>query len=141
MHPCAAPSSLLDHHPFGACSMPALPPNAICMRDAVGGPRTLGTWLRVSLFSQPFYEQVVSAVGGVLQVQLPSIMPLGCIVETNYHSMLIFKCLWPLGVYALLYLSSKFLNMRGNEAKADACIDLAFFLMVGAESTTNHVPG
>jgi len=77
----------------------------------------------------PFYEQVVSAVGGVLQVQLPSIMPLGCIVETNYHYMLIFKCLWPLGVYALLYLSSKFLNMRGNEAKADACIDLAFFLM------------
>ena len=78
----------------------------------------------------PFYSQAVSAVGGLLQIELPSIMPLDCMWPTNFYSKLIFKCVWPLCTYALLALLSKVLRKFGKDARADGCIDFGFFLMV-----------
>jgi len=77
----------------------------------------------------PFYSQAVSAVGGLLQIELPSIMPLDCMWPTNFYSKLIFKCVWPLCTYALLALLSKVLRKFGKDARADGCIDFGFFLM------------
>ena len=44
----------------------------------------------------PFYEQAVGAIGGLIQIELPSLVPLDCIVRTSYYSRLVFKCVWPL---------------------------------------------
>ena len=77
----------------------------------------------------PFYDQVVSAVGGLLQIELPSLMPLDCMVSTNFYSKLIFKCVWPLGAYVALALLSKVLRKCGKVGKADSCVNFAFFLM------------
>ena len=79
--------------------------------------------------SQPFYEQVVSAMGGVLQIDLPSIMPLDCIISTNFNNKLIIKCVWPICAYIVIVLLSKSLRRCGRSGKADACIDFVFFLM------------
>lgn len=49
-------------------------------------------------FDIPFpalYESIVSSVGGLLQIELPSLMPLDCVVRTTYYSKLIFKCARP----------------------------------------------
>ena len=81
------------------------------------------------MWTQPFYEQVVSAVGGFLQIELPSIMPLDCIVRTDFYGKLIFKCVWPICAYVLLGLLSKLLHRFGRQARGDMCIDLAFFLI------------
>ena len=78
----------------------------------------------------PFYEQAVSTVGGILQIELPSLMPLDCMISTNFYDKLIFKCVWPICAYAALMLLSKILRKCGKAGRADACVDFAFFLMV-----------
>ena len=42
----------------------------------------------------PFYEGAVGAIGGLLQIELPSLVPLDCIVRTSYYSRLVFKCVF-----------------------------------------------
>jgi len=77
----------------------------------------------------PFYEQVVSTVGGLLQIELPSIMPLDCMFSQNFYSKLILKCVWPLCAYIALVALSKVFRKLGKDGKADSCIDFTFFLM------------
>jgi len=83
-------------------------------------------------FSIPFpafYEQVVSAVSGVIQIELPAVMPLDCIFPTSYYSKLAFKCIWPLIAYAVLGISSKLLRKCGKADQADSCINFGFLIM------------
>ena len=79
----------------------------------------------------PFYESAVSSVGGLLQIELPQLMPLDCIVHTSYYSRLIFKCTWPLVAYALVGLLARKLGNMGEKraSQADSLINFAFFLM------------
>ena len=76
----------------------------------------------------PFYEQTVSTVGGLLQIELPTLMPLDCIVRSSHYSRLVFTCTWPLVAYALLFWLSKFLNKRGRKEQAASCINLASYV-------------
>ena len=72
----------------------------------------------------PFYERVVSNIGGLIQIEIPSLMPLDCIVRTSYYSRLIFKCIWRLCVYlALGLLACK------KHSVADLAINLGFLVM------------
>jgi len=77
----------------------------------------------------PFYEQAVSAVSGVIQIELPAVMPLDCIIASSYYSKLAFKCIWPLIAYAVLGISSKSLRKCGKADQADSCINLGFLIM------------
>mgnify|MGYP006936382134 CR=1 FL=1 len=77
----------------------------------------------------PFYEQAVSAVSGVIQIELPAVMPLDCIISTSYYSKLAFKCIWPLIAYAVLGISSKVLRKCGKADQADSCINFGFLIM------------
>ena len=77
----------------------------------------------------PFYEQAVTAVGGVLQIELPSIMPLDCMLPTNFYKKIMLKCIWPLCAYAALALLSTVLRKCGKTDRANACVDFAFFLV------------
>jgi len=77
----------------------------------------------------PFYEQVVSTVSGVLQIELPAVMPLDCIIATSYYSKLAFKCIWPLIAYAVFGISSKLFRKCGKVDQADSCINFGFFVM------------
>ena len=77
----------------------------------------------------PFYEQVVSTVSGVLQIELPAVMPLDCIIATSYYSKLAFKCIWPLIAYAVFGVSSKLFRKCGKVDQADSCINFGFFVM------------
>ena len=83
-------------------------------------------------FSIPFptfYEQAVSAVSGVIQIELPAVMPLDCIIATSYYSKLAFKCIWPLIAYAVLGILSKVLLKCGKADQADSCINFGFLIM------------
>ena len=85
-----------------------------------------------AVFSIPFptfYEATVDEIGGLIQIELPAIMPIDCIVSMNYYSKLIFKTTWPLVAYAGLFLSSKALRRTGQNAKADSLIDFLFLIM------------
>ena len=77
----------------------------------------------------PFYESAVSAIGGLIQIEIPSLMPLDCIVSTSYYSRLVFKCIWPLGVYLVLGLLAKMLYKKNKDAVADSAINLGFLFM------------
>ena len=77
----------------------------------------------------PFYEQTVTSVAGVLQIELPALMPLDCIVRASYYERLIFKTVWPLAVYILLFVSAKGLRVRGKEDQADSLINFLFLIM------------
>ena len=83
-------------------------------------------------FSIPFpsfYEQVVSAVSGVIQIELPAVMPLDCIFATSYYSKLAIKCIWPLIAYTVFGISSKLFRKCGKADQADSCINFGFFVM------------
>ena len=83
-------------------------------------------------FAIPFpniYEKIVSGVSGILSIELNEIMPLDCLVRNNFNSKLIFKTVWPLVAYALLYLLSKLFRMVHKERHADSCIDYLFLVM------------
>lgn len=77
----------------------------------------------------PFYTQAVSSVGGLIQIELPSLMPLDCIFSTSYYSMLVVKCVWPLAFYLALGIAAKAQRKRGKDGSADALINLAFTIM------------
>lgn len=77
----------------------------------------------------PFYESAVSSVGGIIQIELPSLMPLDCIIKTSFYSKLAFKCIWPIVAYALLGLGARVQYKRGNEGTADSMINFIFFIM------------
>ena len=88
-------------------------------------------------FAIPFpniYEQIVSVVSGILTIELPSLMPIGCLAPSNFHSLLVFKTAWPLVAYALLYLLAKLLRKAHKDKYADGCIDLLFLIMVCAHA-------
>ena len=78
----------------------------------------------------PFYASAVSTIGGLIQIELPSLLPLDCIIRTSYYSRLVFKCVWPLAAYTLLGLLSFVLRKFNKILRADACIDFAFFLVL-----------
>ena len=88
-----------------------------------------GIGVTFSIPFPPFYNVIVSQVGGFLQIELPSMMPLDCLFPTNFYSKLIFKCAWPLCAYVALTLLSKVLRKCGKAGRADACIDFAFLIM------------
>jgi hypothetical protein len=77
----------------------------------------------------PFYTQAVSSVGGLIQIELPSLMPLDCIFSTSYYSMLVLKCIWPLAFYLALGIAAKAQRKRGKDGSADALINFAFTIM------------
>ena len=79
----------------------------------------------------PFYSSAVSSIGGLIQIELPALMPIDCIIPVyqSYYSKLVSTCIWPLIAYALLYVSSRCLRRRGKDGQADACIDFLFFIM------------
>ena len=77
----------------------------------------------------PVYESAINAIGGLIQIELTSLMPLDCIVSTSYYSRLVFKCVWPLVAYAFLALLAKLLSKAGMASMASASVDLAFLLV------------
>lgn len=77
----------------------------------------------------PFYESAVSSVGGLIQIELPSIMPLDCIIRTSFYSRVAFKCIWPLVAYAVIGWRARVQYKRGNDGAADSMINFAFFIM------------
>ena len=52
----------------------------------------------------PFCQAFINAIGSLLQIELPSLVPLDCIVPTSYYARLVLNCVWPLLVYAFLLL-------------------------------------
>ena len=77
----------------------------------------------------PFYEEAVNSIGGFLQIEIKSLMPAECIVTTNYYSMLVFKCVWPICVYASLAAAAKVARGRGKDGLSDSLINFAFLVM------------
>ena len=80
----------------------------------------------------PFYEVAVSSVGSLLQIELPSLMPLDCMIRTSFYSKLVFKTVWPLCAYAALFgLASLLYRVGGAKrtAQADSLINFAFLLI------------
>ena len=71
-----------------------------------------------------------------MQIELPSIMPLDCMVSQNFYSKLILKCVWPLCAYIALVALSKVFRKLGKDGKADSCIDFTFFLMASRAMST-----
>jgi len=65
----------------------------------------------------------------VIQIELPAVMPLDCIIATSYYSKLAFKCIWPLLAYAVFGISSSIFRKRGKVGQADSCINFAFLVM------------
>jgi len=83
-------------------------------------------------FAIPFphiYTRIVSVVSSILSISLPTLVPLDCLVSNNFHSLLIFKTVWPLVAYAILYLLSKVFRIAKKQRHADGCIDALFFVM------------
>jgi hypothetical protein len=77
----------------------------------------------------PFYESTVSSIGGLVQIELPSLMPVDCIVPMNFYSRLIFKTVWPIVAYVVLFFGSKALLKCGRKGQAEFCIDTLFLIM------------
>lgn len=71
----------------------------------------------------------MSSVGGLIQIELPSLMPLDCIFSTSYYSMLVLKCTWPLVFYVILGFAAKAQRKRGKDESADSLINFAFLIM------------
>lgn len=83
-------------------------------------------------FGIPFphiYQQIVSSLNIILSIGLPNLIPLDCFLSTNFNSRLVFKTVWPLVAYAILYLLSKVFRIAKKERHADRCIDSLFFIM------------
>ena len=98
-----------------------------------------------AIFAIPFpnvYERIVSVVSGIVSIELPTLMPVGCFFPTNYNTMLMLKTLWPLAAYAILFLLSCSFAMAQKDRLADSCIDYLFLVMVRAapESALNVPP-
>ena len=85
-----------------------------------------------AIFSIPFppiYSAATEAVGGLVQIELPSMMPVDCIIKTSFYSKLVFKTMWPLLFYAVFGISAKILRKKGNDSSADTLINYAFLIM------------
>ena len=85
-----------------------------------------------AIFSIPFppiYSAATEAVGGLVQIELPAMMPVDCIIRTSYYSKLVFKTVWPLLFYAIFGISAKIQRKRGQDGAADSLINLAFLIM------------
>jgi len=83
-------------------------------------------------FSIPFpniYSSVTGGVGSALQIELPSLVPVGCIIPINFYSTFIFSTTWPLAIYAIFFLGAKALYKSGRRVQANILIDGNFFLM------------
>ena len=72
---------------------------------------------------------VTQAVGGVIQIELPAMMPVDCVVRSSFYSKLIFKTVWPLLFYLVFGLSAKIQRRRGKDGAADTLINFAFLIM------------
>ena len=76
-----------------------------------------------------FYGSVTGGVGNAVQIELPSLVPVGCVVPVNFYATFIFSTTWPLVVYAIFFVGGKTLYKLGRTAQADILIDGNFFLM------------
>jgi len=86
----------------------------------------------VANFSIPFssfYIAVVNSLSGVLQIDLPQLVPLDCISKTTYYSRLIVKCGWPLVAYLLLGICAMAFNRVNMAHQATQCVNGIFFIM------------
>ena len=76
----------------------------------------------------PFYQAATSGVGNLFQVDLPTLMPLDCIIRTSYYSRLIVRCVFPLAIYIVFYGGARLLHRCGREWQASKLIDTNFFI-------------
>ena len=85
-----------------------------------------------AIFSIPFppiYSASVDAIGGLVQIELPAMMPVDCIIKTTYYSKLVFKTIWPLFFYMLFGVIAKVQRKKGNNNSADSLINFSFLIM------------
>ena len=76
-----------------------------------------------------FYGSVTGGVGSVLQIELPSLVPAGCVVPINFYGTFVFSTTWPLVIYAMFFFGAKALQKLDRAAQAEMLIDGNFFLM------------
>ena len=85
-----------------------------------------------AIFSIPFppiYTAATEAIGGLVQIELPAMMPVDCIIRTSYYSKLIFKTVWPLLFYLVFGIAAKVQRRKGKDGAADSHINMAFLIM------------
>jgi len=76
-----------------------------------------------------FYGTVTNGLGSIVQVELPSLVPVGCIQPVSYYASLLFSTLWPLALYAIFFVVSKIFYRSGRKAQGSMLIDAIFFFM------------
>ena len=77
----------------------------------------------------PVYESTVGALGGLISIDLPTMMPLDCIFRSNYFGKLVLQTVTPLVVYAMLFGMARVFRKRGQAWQAGMLIDGIFFIM------------
>ena len=76
----------------------------------------------------PLYQSTIGAVASIIEVDLPSVMPLDCIFPMDYFSKLVLRTVAPLVVYAVMYVAAKVFRRMQKPWQADALIDGIFFI-------------
>lgn len=76
-----------------------------------------------------FYNSFVGGIGSAIQIELPSLVPVGCITPINFYNTLVFSTTYPLILYLICYLASLGFTKCGRAAQASMVKDFAFFVM------------
>ena len=82
-------------------------------------------------FSIP-YPPVMSSTTNAfsfLEIDLPAMMPLDCIVPMNYFGKLILRTVLPLVVYAIMLTAANYYRKRNKPWQADSLVDGVFFIV------------
>ena len=82
----------------------------------------------------------LSAVAGIFEIDLPTLMPLECIVPMNYFGKLVLRTILPLVAYALMLAGARLFYKLKMPWQADALVDGVFFLMFLVYPSTVRAP-
>ena len=83
-------------------------------------------------FSIPYptiLDNAINSVGGLIEIELPQILPLGCAMPLNYFHKILIRTIVPLMLYAVLLLTSRFFRKRGQKHKSELLVDTVFFII------------
>lgn len=77
----------------------------------------------------PLYQSTIDFVAGLVEIDLPSVMPLGCAAPLNFFDKLILRTCLPLVAYALLLLLARCYYKSGKKRQSGILVDAVFFII------------
>ena len=76
----------------------------------------------------PFYEGITSGLGEFFQIDLPTLMPIDCLVQTSWFGKYMINTLLPIAIYVLFYAAARTFKSRGMDWHGETLIDACFFI-------------